>query len=81
MPLHEYPLDTCDFWPYPGHEQPHAPLPSSALPPLLFISQRYDPVTPYRNAREMASSFKSPLITREGDGHTGSRSGDTTRSA
>jgi pimeloyl-ACP methyl ester carboxylesterase len=36
----------------------------------LFITQRYDPVTPYRNAREMASSFKSPLITREGDGHT-----------
>jgi pimeloyl-ACP methyl ester carboxylesterase len=70
LPLHEYPLEACDFWPYPGHVEPHAPVLSTALPPLLFISQRYDPVTPYRNAREMASSFKSPLITREGDGHT-----------
>jgi pimeloyl-ACP methyl ester carboxylesterase len=70
LPLHEYPLETCDFWPYLGHEQPHTPVLSAALPQLLFITQRYDPVTPYRNAREMASSFKSPLITREGDGHT-----------
>ncbi|MDQ9125037.1 alpha/beta hydrolase [Serratia fonticola] len=70
LPLHEYPLETCDFWPYSGHVEPHVPLLSTALPPLLFITQRYDPVTPYRNAREMASSFKSPLITREGDGHT-----------
>ncbi|WP_411753955.1 alpha/beta fold hydrolase, partial [Serratia sp. (in: enterobacteria)] len=37
LPLHEYPLETCDFWPYPGQEQPHAPALSSALPPLLFI--------------------------------------------
>ena len=70
LPLHEYPLEACDFWPYPGHEPPHTPVISAALPPLLFISQHYDPVTPYRNAREMASDFKSPLITREGDGHT-----------
>lgn len=69
LPLQEYPLETCDFWPYPGHELPHTPVIAAILPPLLFVTQRYDPVTPYRNAREMASDFKSPLITREGDGH------------
>ncbi len=70
LPLHEYPLETCDFWPYPGKDKPRAPQLSAALPPLLFVAQRYDPATPYRNAREMAAAFKSPLITREGDGHT-----------
>lgn len=70
LPLHEYPLDTCDFWPYPGKDTPHTPVLSAALPPLLFVAQRYDPVTPYRNARQMSAAFSSPLITREGDGHT-----------
>ncbi|WON78610.1 alpha/beta hydrolase [Serratia sp. UGAL515B_01] len=68
--LHEYPLDTCDFWPYPGKDKPHVPVPAAALPPLLFVAQRYDPITPYRNARQMSAAFNSPLITREGDGHT-----------
>lgn len=70
LPLHEYPLETCDFWPYAGKDKPHVPVLSIALPPLLFVAQRYDPSTPYRNARQMAAAFKSPLITREGDGHT-----------
>lgn len=70
LPLQEYPLEACDFWPYPGQDKPHVPVLSAALPPLLLVAQRYDPSTPYRNAREMATGFKSPLITREGDGHT-----------
>ncbi|CAI0806616.1 alpha/beta hydrolase [Serratia entomophila] len=70
LPLHEYPLEMCDLWPYRGKDRPHAPVVSPALPPLLFVAQRYDPATPYRNAQVMASRFKSPLITRERDGHT-----------
>ncbi|USS96367.1 alpha/beta hydrolase [Serratia symbiotica] len=42
----------------------------TTLPPLLFVGQRYDPATPYRNEQVMANWFKSPLITRERDGHT-----------
>lgn len=75
LPLHEYPLEACDFWPYPGKNKPHTPIVSPALPPLLFIAQRYDPVTPNRNALAMSAGFKSPLITREGDGHTLALSG------
>ncbi|HGE6949571.1 TPA: alpha/beta hydrolase, partial [Serratia marcescens] len=56
--------------PYRGKDRPHTPVASAALPPLLFVAQRYDPTTPYRNAQAMAAAFKSPLITRERDGHT-----------
>lgn len=70
LPLHEYPLEACDFWPYPGQDKPHTPVVSPALSPLLFVAQQYDPVTPYRNALAMSAGFKSPLVTREGDGHT-----------
>lgn len=70
LPLHEYPLEICDLWPYPGKLRPHVPVVSPTLPPLLFVGQRYDPATPYRNAQMMANWFKSPLITRERDGHT-----------
>lgn len=60
----------CDLWPFPGKDQPHIPKPDAKLPPLLFIGQRYDAATPYRNAQAMAGWFNSPLITVEGDGHT-----------
>ncbi|MBH3291824.1 alpha/beta fold hydrolase [Serratia marcescens] len=70
LPLHEYPLEMCDLWPYRGKDRPHTPVAPAALPPLLFVAQRYDPTTPYRNAQVMAAAFKSPLITRERDGHT-----------
>lgn len=70
LPLHEYPLEMCDLWPYPGKDSPHVPRLSPALPPLLFVARRYDAATPYRSARMMASWFKSPLVTQERDGHT-----------
>ncbi|PVZ86645.1 alpha/beta hydrolase [Serratia sp. S1B] len=76
QPLQEYPLEICDFWPYPGKDKPHLPVASATLPTLLFVAQRYDPVTPYRNALTMAAAFNSPLITREGDGHTLVLTGD-----
>ncbi|MBF7688183.1 alpha/beta fold hydrolase [Acinetobacter sp. EC24] len=70
LPNHKYPLEMCDLWPYRGKDKPHTPVASSALPKLLFVAQRYDPTTPYRNAEVMAKAFNSYLITRENDGHT-----------
>ncbi|WP_338567324.1 alpha/beta hydrolase [Pseudomonas canadensis] len=64
------PLSMCDLWPFQGKVQAHIPVVSLTLPPLLFVGQRYDATTPYANARQMAKWFRSPLVTREGDGHT-----------
>lgn len=66
----ELPLGICDLWPFRGKIQAHIPVVSPILPPLLFVSQRYDATTPYINAQQMSKWFSSPLITREGDGHT-----------
>ncbi|MEB5932403.1 alpha/beta hydrolase [Pseudomonas mosselii] len=71
----ESPLAVCDMWPYRGKIKAHIPTPSPLLPPLLFVSQRHDPTTPYANALRMAKWFRSPVVTREGDGHTLALSG------
>lgn len=63
-------LGLCDLWPMRGTLKAHVPVAAPGLPPLLFVGQRFDPTTPWVNARQMATWFKSPLITREGDGHT-----------
>ncbi|WPN51118.1 alpha/beta hydrolase [Pseudomonas sp. P9_2] len=63
-------LELCDLWPWRGTLSAHVPVAAPSLPPLLFVGQRFDPTTPYINARQMAKWFKSPLVTREGDGHT-----------
>lgn len=66
----EQPRNLCDTWPFKGKLQPHTPVVSSELPPLLFVAQLYDPATPYEGAKAMARYFKSPIITVNGDGHT-----------
>ncbi|MBJ2216951.1 alpha/beta hydrolase [Pseudomonas sp. MF7453] len=63
-------LELCDLWPWRGTLSAHVPVAAPNLPPLLFVGQQFDPTTPYINARQMAKWFKSPLVTREGDGHT-----------
>ncbi|MBH3429139.1 alpha/beta fold hydrolase [Pseudomonas alkylphenolica] len=70
MAAEEWPLEMCDLWPFQGTFHAHTPVVSPMLPPLLFVGQRYDATTPYVNAQQMAKVFRSPLITREGDGHT-----------
>lgn len=70
LAIQEQPLSMCDLWPFKGKDQAHVPIVSPVLPPLLFVGQRYDATTPYANARQMAKWFRSPLITREDDGHT-----------
>ncbi len=68
-------LESCHFWPHPGTDQARIPIVAKDLPKLLFVAQRHDPTTPYQNAVRMAQYFNSPLLTREGDGHTLALSG------
>ncbi|MCM6778876.1 alpha/beta hydrolase [Nocardia sp. CDC159] len=66
----EFPLGTCDFWPTPGTAKAYRPHRANGSPPVLFIGTRHDPTTPLRNAERMAQYLQSPLLIREGDGHT-----------
>lgn len=63
-------LDACFYRPFVGTDDLSQPSRSKGSSPLLFVAQRYDPATPYANAVRMAKFFDSPLITREGRGHT-----------
>lgn len=66
----EYYLDACYYWPNVGTDRTDPPVVSKTLPQVLFVAQKYDPTTPYRNATTMARLFNAPLLTRDGDGHT-----------
>ncbi|ASF06864.1 putative carboxylesterase [Nocardia brasiliensis NBRC 14402] len=66
----EFPLDTCDFWPTPGTAKAFRPHRAEGAAPVLFIGTRHDPTTPVGNAERMAGYLDSPLLIREGDGHT-----------
>ena len=68
-------MESCHFWPHLGTDQARIPVVAKDLPKLLFVAQRHDPTTPYQNAVRMAQYFNSPLLTREGDGHTLALSG------
>lgn len=63
-------LDLCGLWPWKNNVHAKRPAHIPHLPQLLFVAQRHDPTTPWHNARTMATLFSSPLLTREGDGHT-----------
>lgn len=62
--------DLCDIWPWKSNVLTQRPTRLPRLPHFLFVAQRHDPTTPWNNARTMATQFKSPLMTLEGDGHT-----------
>ncbi|AFU03130.1 alpha/beta hydrolase [Nocardia brasiliensis] len=66
----EFPLDTCDFWPTAGTAKAFRPQRAEGAAPVLFIGTRHDPTTPVGNAERMAGYLDSPLLIREGDGHT-----------
>ncbi|WP_159565775.1 alpha/beta hydrolase [Budvicia diplopodorum] len=68
-------LDLCDLWPWKNNVHAKRPADVPNLPQLLFVAQRHDPTTPWHNARAMATLFRSPLLTLEGDGHTLALSG------
>lgn len=65
-----FPLDVCDLWPFPGAVHPAVPSRADGASPLLFVATRHDPTTPLANAERMAKYMNSPLLIREGDGHT-----------
>ena len=58
LPLHEYPLEMCDLWPYHGKigRTRRWRLPRCRR---CCSSRSYDPTTPYRNAQVMAAAFKA----------------------
>lgn len=64
------PTDICDVWPWPSKRQNQKLTLPKEIPSLLFVAHRYDPATPWQNAWKMAKFFASPLVTRQGDGHT-----------
>lgn len=65
----------CELWPI--HRDLNKTRLKSTPPPsgLLFVAHKYDPTTPWVNARKMADKFSSPLLTIDGDGHTLALSG------
>ena len=64
-------LDPCAIWPHLGGDHRlHLPAEPPPHTPLLLMAQRHDPATPWHNAQRMADYWQSPLITRDGHGHT-----------
>ncbi|EFN6244544.1 alpha/beta hydrolase, partial [Escherichia coli] len=60
----------CELWPIHRDLQ-QTRLKNTVLPSgLLFVAHKYDPTTPWINARKMADKFSAPLLTINGDGHT-----------
>ncbi|MFD3508378.1 alpha/beta fold hydrolase [Nocardia sp. NPDC058666] len=71
----QFPLEDCDLWPFegevvPGKLLPVGPTRADFAARLLFVGTRHDPTTPVGNAERMARYMTSPLLVREGDGHT-----------
>ncbi|MCV5283723.1 alpha/beta hydrolase, partial [Escherichia coli] len=62
--------DFCELGPI--HTDRNKPrLKNTVLPSgLLFVAHKYDPTTPWINARKMAEKFSSPLLTINGHGPT-----------
>jgi hypothetical protein len=51
---------------------------ASGAPPILVVGTTRDPATPLTWARALASQLDSGiLVKRDGDGHTGYRSGNS----
>jgi pimeloyl-ACP methyl ester carboxylesterase len=72
-----YEMSICQTWPV--HTGRHAaPLHAKGAPPIVVIGTTRDPATPYRWAVGLARQLDSGhLITRDGDGHTGFRTGNS----
>jgi pimeloyl-ACP methyl ester carboxylesterase len=65
----------CDDWPVPAQMTPHA-VTDPAIPPMLIVSTRWDPATPYDWGVKVAEMLPGArLLTWEGDGHTAYRHG------
>ncbi|MQA98136.1 MAG: alpha/beta fold hydrolase [Streptosporangiales bacterium] len=65
----------CGSWAQPGIEDAR-PLRAKGAAPILVVGTTRDPATPYAWSEGLAEQLDSGvLLTRDGDGHTGYRSG------
>jgi pimeloyl-ACP methyl ester carboxylesterase len=72
-----YTLSGCSTWPIHTGRVPQ-PVHASGAPPILVVGTTRDPATPLTWARALASQLDSGiLVKRDGDGHTGYRSGNS----
>jgi pimeloyl-ACP methyl ester carboxylesterase len=70
-------LTACGSWPVQSGKEPHK-LHAAGAAPILVIGTSRDPATPLAWARSLARQLDSGvLITRNGDGHTGYRAGNS----
>jgi pimeloyl-ACP methyl ester carboxylesterase len=61
----------CEFWTLQDPDAFHGPWQQSTQAPVLVIGTRFDPATPYRQARPYADLFPAGrLLTLDGWGHT-----------
>jgi pimeloyl-ACP methyl ester carboxylesterase len=69
----------CMRWPVGAANAPHR-LRIRGAPPIVLVSSRHDPMTPYVWARRVLRQVPSAvLLTRRGDGHTSSFLGPRSR--
>jgi pimeloyl-ACP methyl ester carboxylesterase len=67
----------CLNWPVKAEGKPHA-IKAPGTKPILVIGTTRDPATPYEWAVGLAHQLESGvLITRDGDGHTGYKQGNS----
>ncbi len=65
----------CSIWPLPA--QGPRPLTAEGADPILVVGTTRDPATPYEWSVNLADQLDSGvLLTRDGDGHTGYKSGN-----
>ena len=72
-------LDVCYHWQdiALGTDSLHKPHAKAGTPKLLFVGQTGDPATPYKNALKMAGYFDGWLLTKRGEGHVVTFSGES----
>ncbi len=72
-----YSLSTCSSWPIHTDHQTKA-LHAKGAPPIVVVGTTRDPATPYAWAEALAAQLDSGvLVSRDGDGHTGFRQGNS----
>jgi pimeloyl-ACP methyl ester carboxylesterase len=72
-----YSLSGCESWPIHSGRVPR-PVHAPGAPPIVVVGTTRDPATPLTWARALANQLDSGiLVKRDGDGHTGYRSGNS----
>lgn len=62
-------FDACAFWPVPPTMTPHTPHPTG-LAPVLVVSTKGDPATPYQAGVNLARDLHGRLLSVDGTRHT-----------